>query len=318
MNFPINESDTIVRPPYFYISGFSGIPHMKYYYIFIFFVFIISVLGNSFLMIVIYTDRSLHTPKYIAVFNLSITDLFESTSLIPQLLDTFLFGNQFISYAACLSNMFFVLLFGTMQSLTLTILSFDRLAAICFPLKYHMIVTHRSMFIIVGIAWTYCLVSLFVAAGFISKLSFCRSIVIESFYCDHGPMFRLACNNNFPSAVTGFSFPFMFLWFPMLFILISYTCIFVTVLKIATSQDRVKALRTCTSHLMLVAIFYLPVSITFGVGSKIHQNARIICLSMTSTIPPMLNPIIYTLKTEEFRVSVKKILKRKPIFPSRK
>ncbi|XP_056127264.1 olfactory receptor 13C2-like [Rhinichthys klamathensis goyatoka] len=319
MNQDFTENENISIPSYFYISGFSGILYMRYYYIFLFFVYIITVLGNSCLMFVIITDRNLHTPKYIAVFNLSLTDVCESTAVISQQLDTFLFGNQLIPYGLCLCNMFSVFLFFAMQSLTLTILSFDRLVAICVPLRYHMIVTHRSMLVIIGASWTLALLLAIIGAIFISRLSFCKVIVtVNSFYCDHGPIYRSACNNNLPSTVIANLFPAIIIGFPVFFVIFSYICIAVTLFRITTPQDRQRATKTCTAHLILVAIFYVPITFTYAFWYFINTNTRIINLSLTSVLPPMLNPIIYTFMTEEFMVSVKRLIKRRLIFPSRK
>ncbi len=319
VNQDVTENRNFSIPSYFYISGFSGIPHMRYYYIFLFFVYIITVLGNSFLMFVIIMDRNLHTPKYLSVFNLSLTDISESSAVIPQLLDTFLFGNQLIPYRLCMFNMFSVLLFLAMQSLTLTILSFDRLVAISLPLRYHMIVTHRSMLVIIGASWTLVLLLIIIGVNFMTRLSFCKFIVtVNSFYCDHGPIYRSACNNNFPSSVIASLFPAIIIGFPVAFIIFSYTCIALTLFKITTPQDRQRATKTCSAHLILVAIFYVPITFTYAFWPFINTNTRIINLSLTSALPPMLNPIIYTFMTEEFMVSVKRLLKRRLIFPSRK
>ncbi|XP_039531309.1 olfactory receptor 13C2-like [Pimephales promelas] len=316
MNEDFAENRNISIPSYFYIRGFSGIPHIRYYYIFLFLVYIITVLGNSCLMFVIITDRSLHTPKYIGVFNLSLTDIFESTAVIPQILSTFLFGNQLISYGLCLCNMFTVFVSLTTQSLNLAVLSFDRFVAICLPLRYHTIVTHRSMLIISGVTWLVAVLMMAAATIFISRLSFCRVIVIiNSFYCDHGPIYRSACSNKFPSSVIGDMYPIMILGFPAFFIIFSYTCIAVQLFRITTPQDRQRATKTCTAHLILVAIFYVPIAFTYAFWFFIDTNTRIINLSLTSALPPLLNPIIYTMKTEEFMMSVKRLLKRRIIFP---
>ncbi|XP_050976772.1 olfactory receptor 19-like [Labeo rohita] len=317
MNLDFTENRNISIPSYFYITGLSGIPHMRYYYIFLFFVYFISLLGNSCLMCVIVMDRNLHTPKYISVFNLSLTDICESTAVIPQLLDTFLFGNQLIPYGLCMSNMFSNMLFFTVQSLTLAVLSYDRLVAISLPLRYHMIVTHRSMLVMIGASWTLALLLTMIGAIFMSRLSFCKVIVtVNSFYCDHGPIYRSACNNNFPSSVVASLFPAIILGFPVAFIIFSYTCIAVTLFKITTPQDRKRATKTCTAHLLLVAIFYVPITFTYALSSFINANTRIFNLSLTTVLPPMLNPIIYTFMTEEFMVSVKRLLKRRVTFLS--
>ncbi|XP_010864463.2 olfactory receptor 1537-like [Esox lucius] len=308
----IENITTIIRPPYFYISGFTGIPHMEYYYVFLSLVYIISLIGNSFIMFVISMDRSLHSPKYIVVFNLALTDVCETTALVPKLLDMFLFDRQFISYNQCLANLFFISIFLFMQSFNLTILSYDRLVAICSPLRYHMLVSHRSMFQLTGAAWVFALLIVLFPVSFITRLSFCGSVVINSYFCDHGPLYRLAapCCDVLPNIVLSYFIPCLVLYIPMVFIIASYICIIHALFTITLPKDRHRAIKTCTSHLILVAIFYLPINISYLFVSFIPSNIRIINLSLTSVLPPMLNPIIYVLKTEEFKVSAKRLLKR--------
>ncbi|XP_029501302.1 olfactory receptor 1E16-like [Oncorhynchus nerka] len=305
--------DPIIRPPYFFISGFIDIPHMEYYYVFLCFVYIISLVGNTFVMMVIYMDNSLHSPKYIAVFNLAFTDVCGSTAMVPKLLDMFLFSRHLISYDHCLTSLFFIFLFLNLQSFNLTILSYDRLVAICCPLRYHMMVTYRSMFQLTGAAWAFAVFLVLLAVCLITRLSFCRSLVINSYFCDHGPLFRLAapCSDVVPNIVISYLNPSIVLFLPMVFIISSYICITHALFTITLPQDRVRALKTCTSHLILVAIFYLPIHFTYFLHSIIPTNARIINLSLTSVLPPMLNPIIYVLKTEEFKESAKKLLSKR-------
>ena len=124
LNSSLLQNISFVRPEYFYISGFSGIPFTKYYFIFLFFTYIIAVFGNSLVLIMILTDRSLHIPKYIGIFNLALADFGETNALIPNLMKTFLFDLQYISYEACLANMFFVFFFNNVQALTLVVLAY--------------------------------------------------------------------------------------------------------------------------------------------------------------------------------------------------
>ncbi|KAL0994833.1 hypothetical protein UPYG_G00127740 [Umbra pygmaea] len=303
---------TIIHPDYFFISGFTDIPHTNYYYIFLSIVYIISLIGNSFVMIVICVDRKLHSPKYIAVFNLAFTDVCETTSLVPQVIDMFLFNRQFISYDQCFTNLFFVFVFIYMQSFTLTILSYDRLVAICFPLRYHVLVSHRSMFLLTGAAWALVVLNVLLFVGFLTRLSFCGSLVINSYFCDHGPLFRLAapCSDVVPNDMLAYVVVCIVLYIPMIFIIATYICITHALFTITLPQDRHKAIKTCTSHLILVSIYYLPINITNLCFSILTTNMRIISLSMTSVLPPMLNPIIYVLQTEEFKASAKKVFRR--------
>ncbi|XP_033472766.2 olfactory receptor 1-like [Epinephelus lanceolatus] len=303
---------TFVRPAKFYLSGFSNIPHVKYFYVFLCFVYIMTVLGNSLLLSVIYLVKTLHTPKYMIMFNLALTDLCGSTALIPKLLDTFLFDRRYIVYEACLSYMFFVLFFGSMQSWTLVTMAYDRFIAICFPLRYHSIVTKPAIAAMLLFAWV-CLSSLIgFTVALINRLSFCRSLVVKSFFCDHGPVYHLACNDTSLNSILSLIAITIIIFIPLVLIALTYVCISIALIRIASGEERLKAFKTCTSHLILVAIFYLPLVGTnlASLTSSIHPNARIINSSLTHTIPAFLNPIIYSLKTEEVLNIIKRFCKR--------
>uniref|UniRef100_A0A673Y537 Odorant receptor, family 42, subfamily A, member 2 n=1 Tax=Salmo trutta TaxID=8032 RepID=A0A673Y537_SALTR len=305
----VSSNATFVRPSYFYINGFENIPHIKYYYVFLCLVYAVTVLANSFIMAVIYLARNLHTAKYVVIFNLAVTDLCGSTALIPKLIETFLFEKQYISYEACLSSMFFVYVFMTMQSLSLLTLAYDRFVAIVFPLRYHVIVTKTAMLVILAVLWLFTLALISFTVSLITHLSFCGSLVIKSFFCDHGPTYALSCNNNSLNNIMAWVCFLVVLCIPIILIVLTYVCIAIALIRIATGAERVKAMRTCTSHLILVAIFYLPMvgNNIAAVVSYIHPNARIINNSLTQTMPAMLNPIIYSLRTEEVVDSVRKL-----------
>ncbi|XP_034034961.1 olfactory receptor 1F1-like [Thalassophryne amazonica] len=307
----LGRNITFVRPPYFIISGFSGIPHMNYYYVFLFFVYIVSVLGNTAVMAVILLDRNLRTPKYVAVFNLAWTDLLGSTVQVPKVLDIFLFNHHIISYNDCMTFLFFSYMCLSMQSLNLVVLSYDRLIAITFPLHYHMKVTHRFMFSLVGFFWVFTIIVTLIAVGLLTTLSICKSVIINSYFCDYSQIFWLACNDKTSSYIIAWLLPVLILWVPLIFILLTYTYIGCTLTKISSVKERLKAYKTCSAHLSLVAIYFLPILITFTFNRYMPTNARIINMSLTSVIPPMLNPFIYVLQTKEINESVKKMFKIK-------
>ncbi|XP_042370411.1 olfactory receptor 2A14-like, partial [Plectropomus leopardus] len=154
--------------------------------------------------------------------------------------------------------------------------------------------------------WVFIIIAVLTAVGLLTRLSLCKSVVINSYFCDHGQIYRLACNDYFPNYVIGVLLIFLIIWLPLTFIVFSYSYIGYALSKVATAQERLKAFKTCTAHLSLVALFFIPLLITFTIGSKIHPNARIINLSLTSVFPPMLNPIIYVLQTQEIKESLKK------------
>ncbi|XP_028323066.1 olfactory receptor 1-like [Gouania willdenowi] len=308
-NSALGRNITFVHPAYFIITGFIGISNIKYYYIFLFFVFIVSVVGNAAVMVVILLDHNLRSPKYVAVFNLAFVDLLGNTALVPKVLDVFLFNNPRIPFNDCLTYLFFCYTCLSMQSFNLVVLAYDRLIAIIFPLHYVMKVTNRFMFSLILSCWLFVILAVLIAVFLLTRLSFCKSVIINSYFCDHGQIYRLACNDNFPSYVVSYLFPFLISWLPLAFILLSYLAIVCTLSKVATLQQGLKAFKTCIGHLLLVAIYFVPVLITFTMMADIHPNARIINLSLTSVFPPMLNPIIYVLQTQEIKESLKRILK---------
>ncbi|XP_035239981.1 olfactory receptor 1-like [Anguilla anguilla] len=313
LNSTLYLNTTFVRPPFFFISGLDNMPYAKYYYVFLGFVFVVSVLGNSFVMFIIYTERSFHTPKYMAIFNLLIADLGESTALIPNLIAMFLFDSQYTSFDACLANMYFVFLFACLQSLTLTVLAYDRLVAICLPLRYHAIITMQAMVVMLTVVWAYDSLLMILMVTFITRLSFCKSIVVQSYFCDHGPIYKLACNDNFINQVISRVNAALLLYLPFILTVLSYVFIAGALSKIASSEGQFKAIKTCSAHLMLVALYYLPIMGTqiSGLTSTLQPNGRIINLSIANSITPMMNPIIYVLNTEEIKEFSKKIFKRK-------
>uniref|UniRef100_A0A8C4ZTX0 Olfactory receptor 2A12-like n=1 Tax=Gadus morhua TaxID=8049 RepID=A0A8C4ZTX0_GADMO len=305
----VNQMDsnmTIVRPAYFIISGFSGIPHVNYYYFFLLVLYIMSVVENGIVMALICLDQSLKTPKYIAVFHLAFVDVVGSSALVPKVIDTFWFDHKYISYSNCLTYLFFYYVILTMQSLNLNrdsaLLSFDRLIAITFPLRYQIIVSLKTMFSLVAACWFIAILVNLIVVGLLTRLSYCSSVVINSYFCDHGPLYRLACNDNRPNHIISIVLPVFIIWAPLLFILISYMCIGAALAKIAGVQDRMKAFKTCSAHIMLVIIYYLPILVTFSVAAKMPRNTRIISLSLAAVIPPALNPLIYVQQTQEIKL----------------
>ncbi|XP_072301738.1 olfactory receptor 1-like [Eucyclogobius newberryi] len=296
-------NSSFVHPAFFYINGFYNFVHGRYFYIFMCFIYIMTVLGNVFLLLVIFLVRALHTPKYMIVFNLAVTDLCGSTALIPKLLDTFLFENRYISYEACLSYMFFVLFFGGMQSWTLTLMSFDRFIAICFPLHYQSVVTKPVVSVMVLFVWLLALFVIGTVVGLVNRLSFCASVVVQSFYCDHSPVYSLACSSTAVNQRLALFGGVIIFLVPLALIGCSYLSIAFALKRITNAGERFKALKTCTSHLMLVAVFFIPLTTT-NIAiyfPNFHPNTRMINSTLTHTVSSLLNPFIFSLKTEEVK-----------------
>ncbi|XP_050956805.1 olfactory receptor 1-like [Labeo rohita] len=310
LNASFVQNMSIVHPEYFFIIGLSGIPYSSYYYIFLFIAYLIAVIGNSIVLLIIALERSLHSPKYIGVFNLALADLGEINALIPNMMKTFFSDSQYMSYNACLANMFFVSFFIIVQSATLVVLAFDRFIAICFPLRYHAILNNTVMSLACIVLWVFNTSLVALTTSLMTRLSFCKSNVVQSFYCDYGSLLILACNDSSINVFITNLIGAMFLIAPLFIIFLSYLGIFFALSKITTWKARLKALNTCVSHLLLVGVFFIPVICIFIAASvsSLTPNTTVISTSLSFTLPPMLNPIIYVLNTAEIRVLLRKLL----------
>ncbi|XDV32119.1 hypothetical protein PO909_003008 [Leuciscus waleckii] len=284
VNASFSQNISIVHPKYFFIIGLTGIPYSGYYYIFLFITYFITVIGNSIVLLILALHRSLHSPKYIGVFNLALADIGET--------------NAYISFNACLANMFFVHFFSTMQSYTLVVLAYDRFIAICLPLRYHAIVNNTSVVLVFSVIWAFNSSVVAFMVSSVTRLSF---------------LYRLACNDYSINRIMAFLITTLYLVVPLIIIVLSYLGIFLALIKITTWQGRLKALKTCVSHLLLVGVYFLPISCSYIAAwlVSLTPNARIISTSLAYAVPAMLNPIIYVLNTAEIKDIIRKVVKNR-------
>ncbi|XP_073335686.1 olfactory receptor 2AT4-like [Pagrus major] len=311
----LNDS-LIIHPPGFYIIGFETFPFISVYFIFLAFVYVVTVLFNSLVICIIVFNRCLHTPKFLAVANLAVIDVILNTCTIPGMIKIFLVKDNFVPFNLCLVQMFVYYMFGTLESYALAILAYDRLIAICFPLRHNSINTLQSMTCVVGLSWSFSLGVIAFATGIMTQLSFCNSVRVFSYFCDYAPVFRLACNDYTMQWSVATLLTFLLLVGPFIFILLSYVSILVTVFRMKSLDSRVKALATCVEHLILVAVFYIPLITIFTVGfylRLIDPDQRVLSLSLASCLPPCINPIVYSLKTKEIKVRALALVRKNKI-----
>ncbi|KAM6911575.1 olfactory receptor 1M1-like [Lycodopsis pacificus] len=311
----LNDS-LIIHPPGFYIIGFQTFPFIGVYFIFLSFVYVVTVLFNSLVIYVISFNHCLHTPKFLAVTNLAVIDIVLNTCNIPGMIKIFLVKDNFIPFNLCLVQMFVYYAFGSLESIALAILAYDRLIAICFPLRHNSVNTLRSMSCIIGLTWSWSLGIIAFSTGIMTRLSFCNSVRVFSYFCDYAPVFRLACNDYTMQWSAASFLTIMILVGPFTFIILSYLAILVTVFRMKSLDSRVKALATCVEHVILVAVFYIPLITIFTIGfylRLIDPDQRVLSLSLASCIPPCVNPIVYSLKTKEIKIRALALVRKNKI-----
>ncbi|XP_053187055.1 olfactory receptor 2AT4-like [Scomber japonicus] len=310
------NNSVIIHPPGFYIIGFQTFPFISVYFIFLVFVYVVTLLFNCLVIYVITFNHCLHTPKFLAVVNLAVIDVILNTCIIPGMIKIFLVKDNFIPFNLCLLQMFVYYTVGTLESYALAILAYDRLIAICFPLRQNSINTVRSMCCIVGLTWSFALGVTAFTTSIMTRLSFCNSVRVFSYFCDYAPVFRLACNDYTMQWSAASCLTVLTLGGPFTFILLSYVSILVTVFRMKSLDSRVKALTTCVEHIILVAVFYIPLITIFTVGfylRAINPDQRVLSLSLASCIPPCINPIVYSLKTKEIKTRALALVRKTKI-----
>ncbi|XP_065454648.1 olfactory receptor 52K1-like [Chrysemys picta bellii] len=266
--------------------------------------FTMALLGNCTLLYVIKTEPSLHKPMFYFLAMLAVIDLVLSTTTVPKILSIFWFNSREISFNTCLVQMFFLHSFFIMQSALLLAMAFDRYVAICNPLRYATILTN-SVIAKIGLAALARAVLLMVPLPFVLKrLPYCRSHIISHCYCEHMAMVKLACADTRFSNVYGIIVTLFIVGLDLIFIFLSYVKLLRAVLSLALKDEQLKALGTCGSHLCAILVAYTPVvlsSIIHRFGRHVAPHVHILLANLYLLFPPMMNPIVYGVKTKQIR-----------------
>ncbi|XDB57798.1 hypothetical protein AB1E18_011235 [Capra hircus] len=278
------------------------------------FLYATALSGNSLVLFAIVTQPSLHEPMYYFISMLSTTDLGLSISTLFTMLGIFWFNAREISFNACLSQMFFIKFFTVMESSVLLAMAFDRFVAISDPLRYAIILTD-SRITQIGVAIVIRgVLTLTPMVALLTRLSYCRSRVLHHSYCFHPDVMKLSCTDTRLNNAVGLTAMISTVGVDSILIPCSYVLIIKTILSIASPEERKKAFSTCISHIGAVAIFYIPlISLSFvhRFGKWAPAYVHTMIANTYLLIPPVMNPIIYSVKTKQIRRAVIKILHSK-------
>ncbi|KAM4846929.1 olfactory receptor 5B2-like [Thomomys bottae] len=271
-------------------------------------IYMVTLAGNLGMVLLILLDSRLHTPMYFFLGNLSLVDFCYSSAVTPKVMAGLLMGDKVISYHACAAQMFFFAAFASVENYLLAVMAYDRYAAVCKPLHYTTTMTASvcAGLVIGSYVTGFLNASIHVANTF--RLSFCNSSVVHHFFCDVPAVVVLSCSDRHVSELILVYLGTVHIFFALLVIWLSYIFIFSTILKMRSGAGHKKAVSTCASHFTAVFIFYGTVMFMYLQPSSSHSmDADKIASVFYSMVIPMLNPVVYSLRSKEVMNAFKKI-----------
>ncbi|XP_036032304.1 olfactory receptor 2B6-like [Onychomys torridus] len=298
----------------FVLVGFSEWPRLEMaLLVVVSFFYIVTLFGNSAIIILSRLDPKLHTPMYFFLANLSFLDLCYTTSTVPQMLINIQSHKRSISYVGCIAQLFIFLSLGSTECVLLSIMAFDRYVAICQPLRYTVIMHSQLCQQLAAVSWITGFSNSLVQTVLTSLLPRCGQYQIENFFCEVPAMLRLSCIDTWVNEVEMYAAVVVIKVIPLGLILFSYINIVRAVIRIQSSEGRKKAFHTCGSHLLVVIMFYGSAISGYAYMAPRSSSAKLkgkLLALFYGLITPMLNPLIYTLRNKDVKAAMKKILGR--------
>ncbi|KAM5180444.1 olfactory receptor 1N1-like [Mantella aurantiaca] len=294
----------------FILLGFSDL-HYNHVALFsiVLVIYVLTWTANLFLLSAIKLSLQLHTPMYFFLGNLSAVDISLSTVTVPKLLSCILHGMASISFLGCFLQMFFFMFLGVTEIFLLSAMAFDRCLAVCIPLRYTSIMSDKVVVLMSSSCWVAASLHSLLHTYSLSQLTYCEDRLIHHFFCDVTPLIKLSCSSTTLAELLIFIEGSVAAIIPFLFILFSYVLIGWTIVKMKTSSSRSKAFSSCSSHLMVICLFYGTIIFIYYRSPTDYTSQYDGIVSMAYTIiTPMLNPFIYSLRNKDVKQALKKLI----------
>ncbi|XP_041514631.1 olfactory receptor 10AG1-like [Microtus oregoni] len=309
----IRAEDNASTVTHFILLGFSDLPNLQGFLFGMFsLVYIIILIGNSSIIVITILDPALQKPMYFFLANFSSLEICYVSVTLPRILYNIGTQNRNIPKLACATQTCFFLILGATECFLLAVMSFDRYVAICNPLHYPLVMNPVKCNQLAAGSWLGGMPFQVAQTCQIFSLTFCNSNRINHFFCDLPPILKLACGNTFINELSVYLVAILFAAFPFMLILASYSKIIATILMLPTATGRAKAFSTCSSHLLVVFLFFGSATVTYLRPKSKHSPGTDKLFSLFYTIvTPMFNPLIYSLRNKDVIAALRKLLLRK-------
>ncbi|XP_040197734.1 olfactory receptor 10A3-like [Rana temporaria] len=304
----VKKNQTVVTE--FLLLGFGDLHDLKILlFAFLLIIYVMALTGNALVIVLVVISQNLHSPMYIFLSQLSLSEILFTSNILPGMLWLTLEGGGKIPIIRCFSHLYLLTVCTITQCLLLTTMSFDRYVAICKPLNYTVIMTFGLQLQIVTLCWSSGFTLSIVLFVFLYRLEFCGPDTINHFYCDVGPVLELSCSDISSVKLVTSMLSTPLLLCPFVFIMATYISIFNTILKMSSSIRRQKAFSTCSSHLTVVCLYFGSLASIYVFSPKlsssnVNKNLSLIYILVT----PLFNPLIYSLRNQDIRGAITKYI----------
>uniref|UniRef100_A0A8C3X049 Olfactory receptor n=1 Tax=Catagonus wagneri TaxID=51154 RepID=A0A8C3X049_9CETA len=293
----------------FLLLGFSEqLEEQPFLFVTFLCIYLVTVMGNLLIILAIISDPRLHSPMYLFLANLSLTDACFTSASTPKMLANMHTRSQTISYSGCFAQLYFLLMFGGLDNLLLAVMAYDRYVAICQPLHYNTAMSPQVCALMLGTCWVLTNCPALVHTLLLTRVAFCARKAIAHFYCDPSALLKLACSETHTNELMIIILGVLFLTAPLTLIVLSYVRISWAVFGISSPGGRWKVFSTCGSHLTVVLLFYSSLMGVYLLPPSAHsaeRESRAAILYMV--IIPMLNPFIYSLRNKDMKEALGKL-----------
>ncbi|XP_012871099.1 PREDICTED: olfactory receptor 13G1 [Dipodomys ordii] len=293
----------------FLILGLTKRPELQGILFIVFlFIYLVAFLGNLLIVIAIIYNTTLHTPMYVLLLALAIVDIICTTTIIPKMLSSMLTSSNTISYGGCMSQLFFFTWSLGAEMVLFTTMAYDRYVAICFPLHYSTIMNYYMCVALLSIVMAIAVTNSWVHTGLILRLTFCGPNTINHFFCEIPPLLALSCSSVKANEVMLYVADITLAVGDFTLTCISYGFIIAAILRIRTAAGKKKAFSTCSSHLIVVSLYYSPVIYTYirPASSYTFERDKVVA-ALYTLVTPTLNPIVYSFRNKEMQAGIRRV-----------